>query len=479
MADAASPSTDVLVGKARRSSLLLFGQRIGGGVIRLSSSIALAGLLFPEAFGLMVLVNVFVIGLNLFSDTGIGPSMVRSQRGEEPAFYCTAWTVQIVRGALLAALCVFLAGPYAAVFEKHELVPLITIAALSPLMEGFRSPHWFTADRRQTLGRKVTLELIAHICGAVAMVVWAAMTGSVIALVIGGVVQSSVISIGSHFVLDGGPVRPRWDREAARELYSFGRWIFLSTALTFLAMQSDRLLLGGLSSAFWLGLYGISSGLLSICTSFIHGLSSSVIFPTWMSSKRLDEKEHLLRMLRSRKALLCVATAGLVGLTAGVPGLFRIFYDERYQGVIPLVQLLCVSAWFATLTTTSTAAALVFGDSRSTTLSNSVVFFTKIPFGLLGFLAYDIVGFLLATALSNLLGTITLARALKEHGLHLWRQDRDQSLLTLLYLELAILPSVLDLGGIVQLGLELVWGGLLMVAALWPARDYLRSIARR
>jgi O-antigen/teichoic acid export membrane protein len=384
-----------------------------------------------------------------------------------------------LRGTLLAALCVLLAGPYAAIFDKPELVPLITVAALSPLMEGFRSPHWFTADRRQTLGRKIGLELVAHICGAIAMVAWAAMTHSVIALVIGGVVQSGVISIGSHFVLDGGPVRPRWDREAARELYSFGRWIFLSTALTFLAMQSDRLLLGGLSSAFWLGLYGISSGLLAICTSFVHGLSSTVIFPTWMNSRRLDEKEHLLRMLRSRQALLCVATAGFVGLTAGVPGLFRIFYDDRYQGVIPLVQLLCVSAWFATLTTTSTAAALVFGDSRSTTLSNTVVLLTKIPFGLLGFLAYDLVGFLLATALSNLLGTITLGRALKEHGLHLGRQDRDQSLLALLYLELAILPSVFDLGGLRQLGVELVWGGLLMVAALWPARDYLRNIARR
>lgn len=471
--------TQELAGKAKRSGIFVLLNRVSSGLLRLASNVILAELLFPEAFGVMVLVNIFILGLNLFSDVGIGPSLVRSNRGEEPAFYCTAWTVQIVRGALLGLLCLLLAHPYAALFQKPEIIPLIMLAGLGPLAAGLRSPHWFTADRRQTLGRKVGLELVGQVAGILAMVYWAWAYGSVVALVIGGIVQNAVISLASFFVLPGGRVRPRWDRAAASELYGFGRWIFASTAITFLAMQSDRLLLGGLLSGFWLGMIGLALGLLSICTHFVQGLSSSVVFPTWMNSQRLDPEAHLARMRRSRSALLCVALAVLVGITAGTPALFRIFYDDRYQGAVQIVQMLCVATWFGTLSVTSTAAALVFGDSKATMRSNFAVFVTKMPLGLLGWWMLDLTGFLLGVTLANLIGARVLARSLRGHGLDVMDSDRDQSLLAILYLELAILPMVFPFEGWTQLGVEFVWGACLLVACLWPARNFIGSMVKR
>ena len=299
------------------------------------------------------------------------------------------------------------------------------------------------------------------------------------ALVVGGVIQNAVVALGSHFVLPGGRVRPQLERAAMRELYGFGRWIFASTAINFLAMQSDRLLLGGLLNGFWLGMVGLGLGLISICTQFVQGLSASVVFPTWMNSQRLDPEAHHARMQRSRYALQCIAMAVLVGIAAGAPALFRLFYDDRYQGAIPVVQLLCLATWFSTLTVTSTAAALVFGDSRATTRSNFLVFLSKIPLSYAGYLLLDLVGFLLGAALANLLGARVLARALREHGLQIQASDRDQSLLAVLYLELAILPMVLPLSGWTLLGVEFVWGAALVGACLWPAREFLRKMVKR
>ncbi|WP_416670812.1 oligosaccharide flippase family protein [Egbenema bharatensis] len=62
----------------------------GSQVLRFGSNLLLTRLLFPEFFGLMGLVNVFIIGLALFSDVGIGVSIVQNKRGEEPAFANTA-----------------------------------------------------------------------------------------------------------------------------------------------------------------------------------------------------------------------------------------------------------------------------------------------------------------------------------------------------------------------------------------------------
>jgi hypothetical protein len=69
-------------------------------VMRFGGNLILTRLLLPEYFGLMALVNIPIIGLQLFSDVGIIPSIVQNKRGDEPGFYNTAWTLQIVRGIL-------------------------------------------------------------------------------------------------------------------------------------------------------------------------------------------------------------------------------------------------------------------------------------------------------------------------------------------------------------------------------------------
>jgi O-antigen/teichoic acid export membrane protein len=62
----------------------------GSLVLRFASSLILTRLLFPELFGLMGIVNIFIIGLQLFSDVGIGLNIVQNKRGDEPEFYNTA-----------------------------------------------------------------------------------------------------------------------------------------------------------------------------------------------------------------------------------------------------------------------------------------------------------------------------------------------------------------------------------------------------
>ncbi|GAB1360936.1 hypothetical protein MASR1M32_01720 [Rhodobacter sp.] len=87
-----------LMARALRGSALTAGSYAVTQALRLASNLILTRLLFPEAFGLMALVSVVLVGLQMFSDTGIGPAISRSPRGDEPAFLDTAWTVNVARG---------------------------------------------------------------------------------------------------------------------------------------------------------------------------------------------------------------------------------------------------------------------------------------------------------------------------------------------------------------------------------------------
>ena len=53
-------------------------------VLRFGSNLVLAKLLFPQAFGLMAIVNGVMQGLVMFSDVGIGQSIIRHTPSRRP-----------------------------------------------------------------------------------------------------------------------------------------------------------------------------------------------------------------------------------------------------------------------------------------------------------------------------------------------------------------------------------------------------------
>jgi O-antigen/teichoic acid export membrane protein len=78
-------------------------------LFRLAGNIILTKLLMPEMFGIMAIVNVLIMGSQMFSDIGLGPSIIQNKRGEDPDFINTAWTLQIIRGFAIWLLVILLA----------------------------------------------------------------------------------------------------------------------------------------------------------------------------------------------------------------------------------------------------------------------------------------------------------------------------------------------------------------------------------
>src|SRR4026208_1145233 len=86
--------------------------------LRLGSSLVMTRLLLPEMFGVMAIAMLVSVGLALFSDVGLKPSVIQSQRGGEPNFLNTVWTTQIFRGFLLWTCALLIS--FAIVFVQHQ-----------------------------------------------------------------------------------------------------------------------------------------------------------------------------------------------------------------------------------------------------------------------------------------------------------------------------------------------------------------------
>jgi O-antigen/teichoic acid export membrane protein len=332
----------------------LVGGNVSSQLLRLASNLILTRLLLPEAFGLVAAVNTLYVALVMFSDLGIWQSVVKSERGHHPRFLGTAWTVQLLRGVLLclAVLAIALAlsiaagaGAFSAgtVYADPRLPLMMAAFAFSALLQGAESMQLAMAQRELRGGALARLEIGSQLAGTAVTLALALATRSVWALVIGTLVASAARTAASHLFLPGRAARPCWDRSCAREIIGFGKWIFVSSIIGFLAANGEKIILGGSLATASFGVFAIASTLLAAVTGVYATLNGHVVFASLSHALRADHAETVRVYTRVQQLadLLLGAVAGLL-LTAGQWAVW-ILYDARYHAAGWMLQMLGLS----------------------------------------------------------------------------------------------------------------------------------------
>jgi O-antigen/teichoic acid export membrane protein len=344
--------------RALRGGALTAGSYVVAQGARLAANLILARLLFPEAFGVMALVTVFLVGLAMFSDVGIGPAISQSPRGDDPAFLNTAWTVNVARGVILWGLACAVAWPLAQFYEAPQLAQLLPVAGLTLLIAGFNPTRIDTANRHLALGRVTALDLASQLIGIAAMVLLAWGMQSVWALVLGAIVGSLAKLALTWAYLPGEANRFRWEPAAARALIHFGKWIFLSTACGFLLAQGDKAIFGAYLTLAELGLYNIGYFLASFPILLGGAVTGRILLPLY--------RDHApaAKMARLRFGISAglLALLGLVAW-AGVP-LVHLLYDDRYAAAGAVVVAVACVQMVVVVGMTYDQAALAAGNAR-------------------------------------------------------------------------------------------------------------------
>ncbi|HZM01359.1 MAG TPA: oligosaccharide flippase family protein [Planctomycetota bacterium] len=428
--DAETVANDSLRALVRRGAAWSIFSQAAAQFLRFASNLLLARLLFPEAFGLMAIVNALLLGLNLFSDVGIGPSIVQNARGNEPAFLNTAWTVQVVRGVALWLVACAIAVPVGEFYGDPRLAGFVAVGGLTALIGGFNSTRLHTMYRNVDLARVSLIDFAGQAIGLLTIVVWALVVPTPWALVAGGIAGSLAELVLSHTTLPGIRNRLQLDREALGQMLRFGRWIFLSTALTFLVMQSDKLVFGKLVDPATLGLYGFGVAITSAPLLLLGRIESAVFLPVF--SRAHNAGDDLQAVFdRVRRPWMILAGWVFAGLSGGGQAVVDLLWDERYSGAGWITQLLSLAAWFGVLEMTNGAALLARGQAKWLAALNAgkllgMVVLIPVGYGLGGFR-----GAVLGLVASEVLRYLLSALALRRQRLRGWPLDLRLTLWTL------------------------------------------------
>jgi O-antigen/teichoic acid export membrane protein len=390
---------------------------VGTQGLRFASNLLLTRLLFPEAFGLMTLTMVFITGLAMLSDVGLGPSVMQHRRGDEEDFLNTAWTIQVIRGFALWAATGLLALPAAWFYGEPILAQILPVAGFALVISGFNPTTLISANRHLLLGRMTGLELLNQVISFIILLALTWWLRSVWALVIGGVISSASYLLLARLLLPGQRNRFHWEPAAINDLVHFGKWIFLSTALGFFVAQGDKIILGKYLSVEMLGIYNIGYFLASFPLLLAGAVIARILIPLYREGSPSSSPESFRRIRWMRFVLTAGVMTMLIATALAGVALIDFLYDPRYAAAGGIVVMIACVQMFQLVSLTYDQSALAAGDSRS----YFVLFVARAAFQLAGLLT----GLWFAGLPGAMAGQAVAAVA--THGFVIWLARRHGS----------------------------------------------------
>lgn len=437
--------------------------------LRFISNLIVSRLVDPAVFGLMALAQAISIGLQMFTEVGVRAAIVQHPRGDDADFQDTAWSLQVIRGCTILAICGALAVPMRAIYEEKEMLWLIPAIGLVPFIEGFLSTRFHLAYREMSYARVVKIQLTAAVFALIVRVGVALFHPTVLSLVLSAWTFSLTMVVLSFLRLDGHRNRFRMEPTCRRELMRFGIWVLASTILVFLAGQLDRLILAKLIPFGMLGAYSLAALISSVPMQGLTTILETIGFPS-LSRANAESKEAFASVLgRLRLIILCPAGIAACALVISGEAIATVLFDDRYAAVGWILQVVSLSIWTAGMESINGTALMALGRPKLNAIANLIQVIAMaglIPAGAyLGGEDYRLPGVLIGLLMAGGLKYAVSTIQARIHDIADWGMEGAGSLRVLICVSYALTAEY----GVIS-GLHLVWKlalGAVLVGSLW------------
>jgi lipopolysaccharide exporter len=299
--------------------------------------VVLARLVAPDDFGMFGIAMLTLSVAETFSETGLQAALVQKKTNTH-LYLQTAWTVQVLRGVLLAAI-LYIAAPYVAkIFGQPAVISLVRSLSIAMLFRGFTNIGIIYFQKELEFRKQVVYQVSGTMVDVAVAVTAAILLRNAWALVY-GLLAGIFTQVAMSYLLH--PYRPsfRLDVSKAMELYHFGKWMFLLSVLVFFINQGDDAFLGKVLGATELGFYQMAFRIGMLPATVFTLAVSQISFPVYakLQAEPYRLKMAFCRTLEVTALLIFPITAGLIALGDHIT---YFFLGARWVPTAPLLQIL-------------------------------------------------------------------------------------------------------------------------------------------
>ena len=333
----------------------LYGHRWIERLLDFAAVAVLARMLSPSDFGLVAIaasVVAIVEGLGAF---GIDKALIRS-REDDRELYDSAWTWSVLRGMASALVMVGIAQ----VLSDVRIGSVLLALAWAPVFTGLANPRFVAFERDLLYSRFAVLTLGAKVAsvGATLAVAFALRTHW--ALVIGLLVNAFASMVLSYALR---PYRPHVSFARFHDLFAFSGWLTLTSAVTALSMETDRIIVGRVVGITGAGLYDMTQRVGVLPTRELLSPLQRLLLPAF--SQWIHDLPRLRRAAsESINVLASLSLPAAFGFALVAGDFVPLFLGAQWTPIAPLLIVLVPYLGLRSTLSMTLPCVLALGDTR-------------------------------------------------------------------------------------------------------------------
>lgn len=368
-------------------------------------NIIMARLLLPSDYGMIGMLAIFLQLSQTFVDCGFTNALVQRKERTETDF-STVFYCNVLIAVVLYAILFFSAPLIAGFYNLPQLTEVTRVISLNFIFASFSAVHktklTINVDFKTQSKASLAAALISGGIG-----IAAAYTGmGVWALVCQSVLNSLLLTALLCYFVRWRPLL-KFSRQSFNSLFSFGSKLMMANFINIIYKNLYTLIIGKRFSAVMLGYYTRAEQFASFPPYNINAVISRVTYPILSSIQ--DDNRRLADAYRKYIQLSSFLIFPLmVGLTALAEPVIRLLLTEKWMGIVPLLQILCIAWMYDHISAINLNLLFVKGHSDwalklefiKKTIATTILF-ASIPFGLEGMCWGRVLYSLIATYLNS------------------------------------------------------------------------------
>lgn len=396
-----------------RGAAALGVTRVVTNLANLASLVVLARLLTPQDFGLVAICTTVLGVLVALTELSMGSALV--QRKEVTREHIdSAWTMALLRSAMIAGGFALAAQPLAWLYGDDRLAPLFVLSGITGALSGLTNPLVALRTRQMSFKPLILLQVVQKLSALVISIGLALWLRNYWAIIVGSAIGGAFGTILSYLVV---PYRPRLSLARSRELLGFSSWLFLGQAMNVLNWRFDQLIIGLFLPPAQLGAYSMADNVSAIPSRETTTPLVQTLFPSF--ARMQGDRPRLRHAYQiAQGAIGIVALPVAVGFMLLAEPMVRVALGPKWMIAVPLIEIIGLCYAMQTLVTGSRPLAMAEGATRALFVRDTWGLVLRVPFVTVGLMGWGLMGLVWGRLISSVIGlAITSALVTKLTGL--------------------------------------------------------------
>lgn len=314
-------------------------ERSGVQGVQFLVQIVLARILFPEDYGLIAIVTIFILLANVFIESSFNTALIQKKGADELDFSSVFYLNLAI--SILLYVILFFSAPYIALFyNEPQLILVIKVLSLTLLFGSLYSVQNAFVAKKMLFKNLFLSSFGAIITSGIVGISGAYLGWGLWALVAQQLTYKIMVTSILWFTVRWRP-RLLFSFIRIKRLFSFGWKILLSALLITISQNIIGLIIGKISNPAMLGFYNRGKQFPELFVHNINGSIQSVLFPALASEQ--DNPERVKGLLR--RSLITssfVVFPMMVLLFSIAEPLIILLLTDKWLPAVPFLQIFCV-----------------------------------------------------------------------------------------------------------------------------------------